>query len=310
MAWATSWLLLRHKAVVLHTSCVVLVVIGYMQSSVYFQVEMLFDDEVFLFFFKFPHFISCFIKPSHLQQQAQTWNKPSADEQAEHLFYFKSWKCTSGPLTRADLSDFPPDTGRFTPRKQTECNRPLLALLTAHTLWQGQLITRHYANVVFTAKQRFSSKKKKDSSPCQVGLNVCVCVCLSLQGWMTVSSSTSRLLRGRKSGETSCCGSPTRSWRTWGCPGSDTRSSSWRPWTCCVLWWVPAPHSVFPAVALPLRNISDTLVSSWCNINPTITNLECCFVLPAPKVFGCDVLNQASHLRNQWTTLSKESLSH
>lgn len=51
-----------------------------------------------------------------------------------------------------------------------------LALLTAHTLWQGRLITAHYANVVFTARQRFSAKRKKNRTVHLVKLHWdCVC---------------------------------------------------------------------------------------------------------------------------------------
>ena len=83
-----------------------------------------------------------------------------------------------------------------------------------------------------------------DFSPCNF--------LLSLQGWMTVCCSTLRRLRERRWEETSCFVSPTRSWRSWGSPASDTRSSSWRLWTYSVPWWVLHPfHSVisFPSRA-------------------------------------------------------------
>lgn len=99
-----------------------------------FQVQMLFDDDVF---FNSCTSLAASFKPSHLQQQTKTWNKPSTDEQAEHLFYFKSWKCTSGPLTRANLSDFPPDTSLFTPWNQTEHN-----LRHSHFLQHTHALTR------------------------------------------------------------------------------------------------------------------------------------------------------------------------
>lgn len=69
--------------------------------------------------------------------------------------------------------------------------------------------------------------------------------------WTTASSSTSKPLREKKLAATSCCGSPTRSWRTWECPGSAIRSSYWRLWTYSVLWWVLGPHPAFPFQSSP-----------------------------------------------------------
>lgn len=62
------------------------------------------------------------------------------------------------------------------------------------------------------------------------------CHCVVPKVWTTAYSSTSKPSREKKSAGTSCCESPTRSWRTWECPGSAIRSSYWRQWTYSVLW--------------------------------------------------------------------------
>lgn len=75
--------------------------------------------------------------------------------------------------------------------------------------------------------------------------------CVDPKVWTTASSSTSKPLREKKLAVTSCCESPTRSWRTWECPGSATRSSYWKLWTYSVLWWVLGPHPAFPSQSFP-----------------------------------------------------------
>lgn len=153
----------------------------------------------------------------------------------------------------------------------------------------------------------------------------------SLQAWMTASSSTSRLLRGRKSGGTNCCVSPTRSWRIWGCPESATRSSYWRLWTYCVLWWVQASHAVFPLLCCHSKESqmkiflahvpsSKSSKSFKSQLNPTIPEVFGRYVVSQPavmlfahslnKVINYGVFNRASHFRNGRIVLSKESLSY
>lgn len=70
--------------------------------------------------------------------------------------------------------------------------------------------------------------------------------CVVPKAWTTASSSTSKPLREKKLAGTSCCESPTRSWRIWECPGSAIRNLYWRLWTYSVLWWVLGAHPAFP----------------------------------------------------------------
>lgn len=80
--------------------------------------------------------------------------------------------------------------------------------------------------------------------------------CVVPKAWTTASSSTSKPLREKKSAGTSCCESPTRSWRIWECPGSAIRNLYWRLWTYSVLWWVLGAHPAFPSAVEPPSKVS------------------------------------------------------
>lgn len=241
--------------------CVRLVLVISMQAAADFPVSDVVSCRLNLlgwcfFVFFLLHFISCFIKSLHTcssRERCKTsraeMNSPSFEPNP--CSCLKAEKSTAGPLTRANLSDFLSDTGRFTPRTQqnTTCAH------TFRSTYPGkESSSEHIMQMWFSQESKKLSAKKKKNIVHLVKLYwkfsarpVCVSVCVwFLQAWMTVSSSTSRLLRGRKSGGTNCCVSPTRSWRIWECPESATKSSYWRLWTYCVLWWVQASHVVFP----------------------------------------------------------------
>lgn len=103
----------------------------------------------------------------------------------------------------------------------------------------------------------------KQSHPEQLCWRFFCCSVWFLQAWTTACSNTLRPLRRRKWGETSCCESPTRSWRIWECPELATRSWYWRLWTYSVLWWVHASHKPLLSGEVPLSQLVKHLNASW-----------------------------------------------
>lgn len=92
------------------------------------------------------------------------------------------------------------------------------------------------------------------------------------QVWMTACSNTCACLSAEVCAGRGCWGLATPSWRSWEFLASATRSSSWRPWTCSVLWWVWMFVGMFPTL---IRH-----ASSWrCSFIPV--QLERSVWLPA-----------------------------